>query len=63
MAHLNSLVGMGNFGPTQQAIEVKNEIVAQIDMRLAKYEQLKQVELKAFNRLLIEREVEVIRVD
>lgn len=63
LAHLNSLVSMGNFGPTDQAIKVKEELVAAINQRLADFEKLKQNDLARFNTMLLEREIPLIEVE
>jgi len=49
LGHLNSLVGMDDFPPTQQDIAVKNELTAQIDLELDKFDQLISNEIKNFN--------------
>lgn len=60
LAHLNSLVQMGNFGPTEQAILVKNELIAQIDKQLLRFDDIKKNELQSFNALLHTRKVDLI---
>lgn len=50
LAHLNSLVGMGDFGPTDQDIAVKNELTAQITKDLEAFDKLVDAEVEAFNR-------------
>ncbi len=49
LGHLNSLVGMGDFGPTAQDIAVKNELVKQIDKQLTAFDTLVSEEIKKFN--------------
>ena len=49
LAHLNSLVSMGNFPPTQQDIAVKNELTLQIDSELSKFDALVSQEISKFN--------------
>ncbi len=49
LAHLNSLVGMGDFPPTQQDIAVKNELSEKINAELVKFDQLISDEISAFN--------------
>ncbi len=49
LAHLNSLVGMDDFPPTQQDILVKDELTQQINTELAKFDQLISDEIKSFN--------------
>ncbi|WP_109302742.1 glycosyl hydrolase [Aquimarina sp. AU474] len=49
LGHLNSLVGMGDFGPTAQDIAVKNELVKKIDEQLGAFDKLISEEIKSFN--------------
>lgn len=50
LAHLNSLVGMDDFPPTKQDIQVKEELTASIKEELNKFDQLLQQEVKEFNK-------------
>jgi len=49
LAHLNSLVGMDDFPPTQQDIVVKNELIEKINLELSKFDALISKEIKSFN--------------
>ena len=49
LAHLNSLVSMDDFPPTQQDIAVKNDLTQKINVELAKFDQLVSDEISAFN--------------
>ena len=49
LAHLNALVGMDDFPPTQQDVAVKNELTKAIDIELNKFDALISDEIKAFN--------------
>ena len=49
LGHLNSLVGMGDFGPTAQDIAVKNELTKKIEQQLNTFDQLISQEIKGFN--------------
>ncbi len=49
LGHLNSLVGMGDFGPTDQDIVVKNELTQQIEKQLRLFDKLISEEIKRFN--------------
>jgi hypothetical protein len=49
LAHLNSLVSMDDFPPTQQDIDVKDELTQQINTELIKFDQLVSDEISAFN--------------
>jgi len=49
LGHLNSLVGMGDFGPTDQDVEVKNELAAAIKKQLAAFDKMLDDEVAQFN--------------
>jgi hypothetical protein len=63
LAHLNSLTQMGgeDFPPTSQAITVRDELVGLIDVELKKYEQVSKVLLPKLNRMIIEKEIHLIK--
>jgi len=50
LAHLNSLVSMDDFPPTQQDIAVKNDLTQKINAELTKFDQLVSNEIKSFNQ-------------
>jgi photosystem II stability/assembly factor-like uncharacterized protein len=50
LAHLNSLTRIGNYAPTQQAIDFKNEITKEIDVELVKLNALFTNSIKELNR-------------
>ncbi len=49
LAHLNSLVGMDDFPPTEQDIAVKDELSRHIFVQLAKFDRLVSQEVSEFN--------------
>ncbi|MCK8523190.1 glycosyl hydrolase [Aquimarina sp. D1M17] len=49
LGHLNSLVGMGDFGPTAQDIAVKNELTKKIEEQLVAFDKLISEEIESFN--------------
>jgi len=49
LGHLNSLVGMGDFGPTDQDVEVKNELTAAIKKQLTAFDKMLDDEVAQFN--------------
>jgi hypothetical protein len=63
LAHLNSLVRIGDFRPTDQAIEVKNDISGLIDVQLEGYYEILEVEIPLFNLMVREMEVDFVEVD
>ncbi|WP_235444301.1 VPS10 domain-containing protein [Zhouia amylolytica] len=50
LAHLNSLVTIDDFPPTDQDIAVKNQLTAKIEEELVKFDALVSEEIKAFNK-------------
>jgi hypothetical protein len=50
LAHLNSLVSMDDFPPTQQDVAVKNELTQQVNAELMKFDTLISQEISEFNR-------------
>lgn len=63
LAHLNSLTQMGgeDFPPTQQAIEVRDELVALIDKELEKYAKVETDLLPRLNKMIIDKEIHLIK--
>ncbi len=49
LGHLNALVGMGDFAPTEQDIAVKNELSTKINAQLLIFNNLLSNEIKVFN--------------
>ena len=49
LGHLNSLVGMGDFPPTEQDIAVKDELTLKINLELEKFNILLSTKIKEFN--------------
>lgn len=62
LGHITSLTS-GDYPPTEQAVALKNELTAEIDGWLEKFEQVKKVDLPAFNTMVREMGVDVIRVN
>lgn len=49
LAHINSLIGLDDFPPTDQDIAVKNELTAKINMQLTAFNKVLDDEITAFN--------------
>ncbi|MCO6478580.1 MAG: glycosyl hydrolase [Phaeodactylibacter sp.] len=60
LAHLNSLAGVGDFRPTEQAYQAKRELTERIDEQLAAFYGLKENEIPAFNAMVKKAAVDVI---
>ena len=63
LAHLNSLMGMGDFPPTAQAITVKNELVQAIDEQLAIFNAVKEERIPAFNKMVQKAAVDAVIIE
>lgn len=63
LAHLNSLTRIGNYAPTQQAIDFKNEITKEIDVELAKLNALFTNGVKELNQKVKESDIDLIQLD
>jgi photosystem II stability/assembly factor-like uncharacterized protein len=63
LAHLNSLTRIGNYAPTQQAIDFKNEITKEIDTELVKLNALFTNGVKELNRKVKASDIDLIQLD
>jgi hypothetical protein len=63
LAHLNSLTRIGNYAPTNQAIEFKNEITKQIDIELNKLYVLFNNKVKELNTKVKNSDIDLIQLD
>ncbi len=62
LSTLASMVAIGSFRPTDQAVAVKNELIAQIDPQLARLQDILARDLPAFNQLVRDNEVPAVIV-
>ncbi|MBX2947584.1 MAG: glycosyl hydrolase [Cyclobacteriaceae bacterium] len=60
LAHLNSLASAGNFPPTQQMVEFKNEITAEINKHLGAVDKIFKEEIPAFNALVKQKNIDAV---
>ena len=60
LAHVGSINSRGNFPPTEQSIEVKNELTERIDTQLTRYEQVKNEDMPELNRMVRDLSVDAI---
>ena len=63
LGHLNSLVGIDDFPPTDQDIEVKNELTGQINEQLNAFDAVLDKELKEFNTAFNELKLNYLFVE
>ncbi len=62
LGHLNSLMAVGDYAPTDQAIAFKEEVTAEIDVQLEKLEEVFENDIPAFNALVREKQVDAVSV-
>ncbi|MEP5072326.1 MAG: hypothetical protein ABJQ96_16725, partial [Crocinitomicaceae bacterium] len=63
LGHLGSLSGMGNFRPTDSAIEYFNEVTSLIDEQLNTLEGIFNERIDEFNQAVKEAEVAAVKLD
>ena len=63
LGHLNSLVSMGDFAPTEQDIAVKNELSGQIKKQLDAFNTILNDEVKAFNTTFNEKQLNYLFIE
>jgi photosystem II stability/assembly factor-like uncharacterized protein len=63
LGHLNSLVGMGDYKPTESAIEFSKEVTARIDKHLDALNIILDEKLTAFNELVQANQVKAVKLD
>lgn len=63
LGHLNALVGMGDFAPTDQDVAVKNELSAKIKTQLDAFDTLVSDEIKAFNAAFNSKQLNYLFVE
>jgi hypothetical protein len=60
LAYLNSILGSGEFRPTQQAYAVREEISSLIDAELAAFDMIRKTEIPAFNKAVRDKQIDAI---
>ncbi|MCI0751788.1 MAG: glycosyl hydrolase, partial [Flammeovirgaceae bacterium] len=60
IGHLNSLAGIGDFKPTDQAIAFKNEITAEINKQLELLNQVLKEDIQAFNNMVKQKNLDAV---
>ena len=63
LGHLNALVGMGDFAPTEQDIAVKNELTQKIEKQLTAFNKLLDEEVAAFNNAFNSKNLNYLFID
>ena len=63
LAHINSLTSVGNYQPTDQEIDFKNEITSKIDIELTNLYALFNTDVKELNKKVKESDLDLIQLD
>lgn len=63
LAHLNSLTRRGNFAPTKQAKQVKEELTDGINQNLSKFYEVKQKDIPELNQMIKDKALDLIRLE
>ena len=63
LAHLSSVASNGNYKPTDQMIEVKNELIKKINQELKKWDSIKNEELKNLNNEIKNIGIDLISIN
>lgn len=63
LGHLNALVSMGDFAPTDQDVAVKNELTSKIEKQLSQFNTILNDEVKAFNAAFNSKQLNYLFVE
>ncbi|HUR29884.1 MAG TPA: hypothetical protein VMZ69_00560, partial [Saprospiraceae bacterium] len=62
LSYIGSVIGNGEYPPTEQAIEVAKELESLIDIELEKFERVKNETIPAFNKMVKDKNIDAIIV-
>ncbi|ELR73530.1 Glycosyl hydrolase, BNR repeat precursor [Fulvivirga imtechensis AK7] len=60
LGHLNSLMAMGDYKPTDQAVAFKKEVTAEIDKELDKFSKILKDDIPLFNKLVKDKQIDAV---
>jgi len=63
LSALASLSSFGDYLPTDQALQVRDNLISKIDTQLTKFRDIKEKEIPEFNRLVNEKRVPAIQME
>ena len=63
LAYLNTLNRSGDYAPTQQSLDVKNELVKKINQELVKFNKIEKEELTSFNEAYRALDLDIIQLE
>ena len=63
LGHLNALVSMGDFAPTDQDVAVKNQLTQEIEVQLTQFNKLVSDEISAFNSAFNDKQLNYLFIE
>jgi len=63
LGHLNSLMGIGDNPPTQQAIDFEKEVTGEIDVQLKKLQVIFDTDIPELNKMLQNAGTDFIKIE
>ena len=63
LAHLTSVASVGNFKPTDQMYDVRDELLILIDKELESWESIKSIDLEQLNTTIIKNNIQLISIN
>jgi hypothetical protein len=63
LGHLSNVVGNGDYPPTDQAVEVKNEMTAKIKAEIQKWETIKNTEIPKLNEKVKQMNINAVNIE
>ncbi len=62
LAHLSRVVGTGDFKPTDQAVDVRNELTGKIETQLAKWQKILTEDIEELNKMVQEKSIDAVKM-
>ena len=62
LAHLSRVAGTGDYKPTDQAVEVKNELTGKIETQITKWQKILTEDIKELNKMVKEKSVDAVKM-
>ena len=63
LAHLTSVASVGNFKPTDQMYNVRDELIGLIDVELKMWNNIKENDLVKLNSTILENNIQLITIN
>ena len=62
LAHLSRVAGTGDYKPTDQAVEVKNELTGKIETQITKWQKILTEDIEELNKMVKEKSVDAVKM-